>query len=214
MDREGTSNLFAATDTGAISEEVEEVVSKAGYEPHGYFIEGLASFLLRSNGQAPEELSFDSEAGMFSVIGSKDVLEPLKQQLSELFANPSELKKTIDRDALDECRRRVQQEVLRRRGRKNDRRLGKTAIQQLVDSLATGVPACLVEVRRPGRTLNKRRRHPRLLRSPRHQQRAHRNDHQLHLQKPLLGRWVQTLPVPSFAMSPIGTSLFGRTRLY
>ncbi|WKD61980.1 hypothetical protein CCICO_09905 [Corynebacterium ciconiae DSM 44920] len=97
MDREGVSNLFAATDTGAISEEVEEVVSKAGYEPHGYFIEGLASFLLASNGQAPEELSFDSEAGMFSVIGSKEVLGPLKQQLSELFANPSELKKIIDR---------------------------------------------------------------------------------------------------------------------
>lgn len=97
IDFEGTSSLFAATDTGAISEEVEEVVSKAGYEPHGYFIEGIASFLLSSNGQATDQLSFDSEAGMFSVLGSRDILEPLKQQLSELFANPSELKETMDR---------------------------------------------------------------------------------------------------------------------
>ncbi|MBV7282631.1 immunity 51 family protein [Corynebacterium sp. TAE3-ERU30] len=78
-----------ATDTDAISEEVEEVVSKAGYEPHGYFIEGLASFLLISNGQAPEELSCDSEAGMFSVIGSKDVLEPLKQQRARRHSSAS-----------------------------------------------------------------------------------------------------------------------------
>ena len=40
--------------------------------------------------------------------------------------------------------------------RHKDRRQGQLLMRKLIDSLATGVPAALVELRRLGRTLNKR----------------------------------------------------------
>ena len=104
---------------------------------------------------------------------------------------------------------------------------GKAKMQHLIDTLASGVPAALTEVRTLGRTLKKTgRRHLGLLRPARHQQRTHRGDqctpeiplwfcprvpqpHQLHRQVTAGNRWVQTRTTPSNAMSRFNV----RTRL-
>ena len=100
-----------------------------------------------------------------------------------------------------------------------DRNLGKFVMQQLIDSLTSGLPGRFVELRKLGRTLEAaRRRHPRVLRPARHQQRAYRGDqrtarapprlrpglpepHELHRAESARSRRIQTPPTPSNAMS-------------
>ena len=83
-------------------------------------------------------------------------------------------------DALDQCRRRVQQDTCRHRGRTGDplyssRRTLHTGAGLLIDTLRRGVPSALSELitLRPDPAPPSRRR-PRLLRPARHQQRPHR----------------------------------------
>jgi hypothetical protein len=50
---------------------VDDMVEKLGHEPNGYFWEGVAQLLIRT--QAPElhgRLEFDPEGGMFCAYGS------------------------------------------------------------------------------------------------------------------------------------------------
>ena len=108
---------------------------------------------------------------------------------------------------------------------------GKAKMQHLIDTLASGVPAALTEVRTLGRTLKKTgRRHLGLLRPARHQQRTHRGDqctpeiplwfcprvpqpHQLHRQVTAGNRWVQTRTTPSIAMSRLTVRISPDTEL-
>lgn len=58
--------------------------------------------------------------------------------------------------------------------REPDRARGKEMVQAVIDSLSTGVPTVLAELRTPGRTLNRRgSRCAGILRAARHLQRPH-----------------------------------------
>lgn len=68
----------------------------AGRNPNGYFWEGVASFafahLLRG-------LELDSEAGMFSAIGTKEDLLRLQAAIEPLLASPARLTEVLTRAA-------------------------------------------------------------------------------------------------------------------
>lgn len=91
---DGTHTLFAALDT--MPEETIDVVEKAGHTPNGYFLDNLAKYLLRQADVTTDGIEFDSEAGMFSLIGTTDVLQPLHAQLTDLFNNTNDLQRTLE----------------------------------------------------------------------------------------------------------------------
>ena len=92
---DGMTTLFAAQD--AIPEEVVSVVGKAGHTPNGYFLENLAKQLLLESNISTDDIEFDSEAGMFSLIGTAAALLPLHDQLTDLFSDTNKLQQTLKR---------------------------------------------------------------------------------------------------------------------
>jgi len=92
---DGMTSLFAAQD--AIPEEVVRVVGKAGHTPNGYFLENLAKQLLLESNISTDDIEFDSEAGMFSLIGTAAALLPLHDQLTDLFSDTNKLQQTLKR---------------------------------------------------------------------------------------------------------------------
>ena len=91
---DGMTTLFAAVDT--MPKEAVGVIEKAGHTPNGYFLDSLAKYLLRQANLTSDGIEFDSEAGMFSLIGTADTLQPLHTQLTDLFNNTNNLQQTIN----------------------------------------------------------------------------------------------------------------------
>ena len=91
---DGVTTLFAAMDT--LPEEAISVIEQAGHTPNGYFLDNLTTYLLRQTGVTTDGIEFDSEAGMFSLIGTTETLEPLHTQLTDLFNNTNNLQQTLN----------------------------------------------------------------------------------------------------------------------
>jgi len=104
--------------------------------------------------------------------------------------------------------------------REPDKQKGKQLMQSVIDAVASGVPAALVEIRRPGRPLLEATRHrrARVLRPAGHIERTHGSyqwqdrtpprirprlpqPHQPHRPQPARSRRVQTSATPSFVKS-------------
>lgn len=85
---------FAAMDT--LPKEAVGVIEQAGHTPNGYFLDNLATYLLRQANVTTDGIEFDSEAGMFSLIGTADTLEPLHTQLTDLFNNTNDLQQALN----------------------------------------------------------------------------------------------------------------------
>ena len=88
------TTLFASVDT--MPKEAVGVIQQAGHTPNGYFLDNLAKYLLRQANITIDGIEFDSEAGMFSLIGTADTLQPLHQQLTGLFNNTHDLQQTLN----------------------------------------------------------------------------------------------------------------------
>ena len=88
------TTLFAAMDT--LPEEAISVIEQAGHTPNGYFLDNLTKYLLRQTGVTTDGIEFDSEAGMFSLIGTTETLEPLHTQLTDLFNNTNDLQQALN----------------------------------------------------------------------------------------------------------------------
>lgn len=86
---DGMTTLFAAPD--AMPEEVVSTIVKAGHNPNGYFLENLVQQLLLESNISTDGIEFDSEAGMFSLIGTAATLQLLKKQLTDLFSDTTQL---------------------------------------------------------------------------------------------------------------------------
>lgn len=92
---DGMTTLFAAMDT--MPKEAVGVIEQAGHTPNGYFLDDLAKYLLRQANVPNNSIEFDSEAGMFSLIGTTETLQPLHTQLTDLFNNTNNLQQTISK---------------------------------------------------------------------------------------------------------------------
>lgn len=79
-----------------MSKEAVGVIEQAGHTPSGYFLDSLARYLLRQANVTTDGIEFDSDAGMFSLIGTADTLQPLHTQLTDLFTNPAKLQETLN----------------------------------------------------------------------------------------------------------------------
>lgn len=90
---DSVTTLFAAMDT--LPKEAVGVIEQAGHTPNGYFLDNLAKYLLRQANVTTDGIEFDSEAGMFSLIGTTETLEPLHTQLTDLFNNATDLQQTL-----------------------------------------------------------------------------------------------------------------------
>ena len=91
---DSVTTLFAAMDT--MPEEAVGVIEQAGHTPNGYFLDNLTKYLLRQANVTTDGIEFDSEAGMFSLIGTTESLQPLHAQLTDLFNNANDLQRTIN----------------------------------------------------------------------------------------------------------------------
>ena len=92
---DSVTTLFAAMDT--LPEEAISVIEQAGHTPNGYFLDNLATYLLRQANITTDGIEFDSDAGMFSLIGTTETLQPLHTQLTDLFNNTNDLQRTLKR---------------------------------------------------------------------------------------------------------------------
>ncbi|WP_293792336.1 Imm51 family immunity protein [uncultured Corynebacterium sp.] len=92
---DSVTTLFAAMDT--LPEEAISVIEQAGHTPNGYFLDNLAKYLLRQANITTDGIEFDSDAGMFSLIGTTETLQPLHTQLTDLFNNTNDLQRTLKR---------------------------------------------------------------------------------------------------------------------
>ncbi|MGJ4089351.1 Imm51 family immunity protein [Corynebacterium macclintockiae] len=92
---DSVTTLFAAMDT--LPEEAISVIEQAGHTPNGYFLDNLTKYLLRQANVPTDGIEFDSEAGMFSLIGTTETLQPLHAQLTDLFNNTTDLQRTLKR---------------------------------------------------------------------------------------------------------------------
>ena len=88
------TTLFAAMDT--LPKEAVGVIEQAGHTPNGYFLDNLTTYLLRQANITTDGIEFDSEAGMFSLIGTTETLQPLHTQLTDLFNNTNDLQQTLN----------------------------------------------------------------------------------------------------------------------
>lgn len=71
---------------------VDGAIQAAGHEPNGYFWEGVAEVL------APhlvERLELDSEAGMFSAVGSLEDVAALQILLEPFLADPNKITRLV-----------------------------------------------------------------------------------------------------------------------
>ncbi|MGJ4077528.1 Imm51 family immunity protein [Corynebacterium macclintockiae] len=91
---DGMTTLFAAVDT--MPREAVGVIEQAGHTPNGYFLDSLAKYLLRQANVTTDGIEFDSDAGMFSLIGTTETLQPLHTQLTDLFNNTNNLHQTLN----------------------------------------------------------------------------------------------------------------------
>lgn len=66
----------------------DEAAEAAGRNPNGYFWEGVATFAFPD---LAERLELDSEAGMFSAIGTIEDLQHLQEGLEPLLNDPEKL---------------------------------------------------------------------------------------------------------------------------
>ena len=90
---DSVTTLFAAMDT--LPEEAISVIEQAGHTPNGYFLDNLTKYLLRQANITTDGIEFDSDAGMFSLIGTTETLQPLHTQLTDLFNNTNDLQQTL-----------------------------------------------------------------------------------------------------------------------
>ncbi|MET9695196.1 Imm51 family immunity protein [Streptomyces sp. NPDC006514] len=74
----------------------DAAVVAAGYEPNGYFWEGLMRFAWPD---VAERLDFDSEAGMFCATGSLGDLTRLKTVVESVITSPDAIADIIGRAA-------------------------------------------------------------------------------------------------------------------
>ena len=72
----------------------DEGVHAAEHEPNGYFWEGIAAFL---EPQFVERLELDSEAGMFSAVGSRTDLEALQSTFEPLLSGAEDIQAVVAR---------------------------------------------------------------------------------------------------------------------
>ena len=91
---DGVTTLFAAMDT--LPEEAISVIEQAGHTPNGYFLDNLTKYLLRQANVPTDGIEFDSEASMFSLIGTTETLQPLHTQLTDLFNNTNNLQQPLN----------------------------------------------------------------------------------------------------------------------
>lgn len=66
----------------------DDAALAAGRNPNGYFWEGVASFGFP---ELVEQVELDSEARMFSAIGTEEDLRRLQDQIEPLLADPAKL---------------------------------------------------------------------------------------------------------------------------
>lgn len=90
---DGTTTVFAAIDQ--LSGTTLSTVVDAGYQPNGYFFEGLARYLISREMIDDSNIDFDSEHGLLSIIGDKLALTQIHSALSTLLDNPDALRATI-----------------------------------------------------------------------------------------------------------------------
>lgn len=76
------------------SAEVRAALAPTGYEPTGYFWEGVAEYLAP---ELSEELEFDSEEDAFVAYGPRDILEALQSELDPYLAAPEALAALVGR---------------------------------------------------------------------------------------------------------------------
>jgi hypothetical protein len=79
---------------------VAEIVEELDHEPGGYFWEGVAKTLVRTS--APEledQLSFDSEAGMFCAYGQNEAALRKLGELMELLFDDEDRMRALMEDA-------------------------------------------------------------------------------------------------------------------
>lgn len=76
--------------TCALDTQVDELVIAAGHEPNGYFWEGIAESLIRTEAPVFEGLyDFDSEGGLFCVVSEhREVLEGIELLMSRTMSEP------------------------------------------------------------------------------------------------------------------------------
>ena len=91
---DSVTTLFAAMDT--MPKEAVGVIEQTGHTPNGYFLDSLARYLLRQANVPTDGIEFDSDAGMFSLIGTTETLQPLHTQLTDLFNNTNNLQQTLN----------------------------------------------------------------------------------------------------------------------
>ncbi|MET7297254.1 Imm51 family immunity protein [Streptomyces griseoloalbus] len=79
-------------DAGGLA--ADAAVVAAGHEPNGYFWEGLVRFAWPD---IAEHVDFDSEAGMFCVVGSSSDLARLKTAVESVITSPEAVRDIIAR---------------------------------------------------------------------------------------------------------------------
>lgn len=76
---------------------VDELVTQLGHEPNGYFWEGVAEVLVRT--QAPHldgRFDYDSEGGMFCAHGTDQAaLRELAAQMATVVSDPDRMRQLI-----------------------------------------------------------------------------------------------------------------------
>ncbi|MEV4756256.1 Imm51 family immunity protein [Micromonospora sp. NPDC049559] len=79
------------------STEVDDVVDELGHEPNGYFWEGVAQWLVRTEAPALDgRFSYDSEGGMFCAHGTdRAALEELSTRMQPVATDPERMRRLI-----------------------------------------------------------------------------------------------------------------------
>jgi hypothetical protein len=75
----------------------DDVIEQLGHEPNGYFWEGVARFLVRTQAPALDgRFSYDPEAGMFSAYGEdREALQQLGTLMSTVAADGDGMRRLI-----------------------------------------------------------------------------------------------------------------------
>ena len=76
-------------------ESVAQIIRNAGFVGNGYFWHSLIKFYADQRGFS-DKVIFDPEAGMFSVIGTYEILDHLREVIESWFNNPQKLADIIN----------------------------------------------------------------------------------------------------------------------
>ena len=76
-------------------ESVAQIIRNAGFVGNGYFWHSLIKFYADQRGFS-DKVIFDPEAGMFSVIGTYEILDHLREVIESWFNNPQKLPDIIN----------------------------------------------------------------------------------------------------------------------